>query len=90
MSAYGWDQSRLARLADLALTSALFFIITAATFSSLGMVLPAMVAELRLELDQRGLRFHPAGIFLRHHQRGAGQPDPPLRRARRPAVGIAW
>ena len=53
--------------------SALYFIITAATFASLGLALPAMVGGTALELDRRGLRLHLAGIFLRHHQRGAGR-----------------
>ena len=70
--------------------SALFFIITAATFSSLGVVLPAMVAELHWSWAERGLRLFPAGCFLRHHQHHSGQPDPPLRRARQSAGGQRW
>ena len=62
--------------------SALFFIITAATFASLGLALPAMVAELHWSWTERRLRLHLAGLVLRHHQRRARRPDPPFRRAR--------
>lgn len=41
----------------LALVSALFFIITAATFDSLGLVLPVMVAELGWSWTEAGLGF---------------------------------
>ena len=43
--------------ATLAVISALYFIITAATFDSLGLVLPAMVAELGWSWTQAGLGF---------------------------------
>ena len=82
------DRAGVRAWATLALMSALFFIITAATFASLGLALPAMVRGTALELDRRGLRLHPAGLFVRHHQRRAGRPDPPLRRARLSADGF--
>ena len=47
----------------LALTSALFFIITAATFSSLGLALPAMVAEMGWSWTSAGFGFTLLGFF---------------------------
>ncbi len=47
----------------LAVMSALFFIITAATFDSLGLVLPAMVAELGWNWTVAGFGFTLLGIF---------------------------
>jgi len=47
----------------LALTSALFFIITAASFSSLGLALPAMVAEMGWSWTSAGLGFTLLGFF---------------------------
>ncbi len=47
----------------LALMSALYFIITAATFGSLGMVLPAMVAELGWNWTGAGFGFTLLGFF---------------------------
>lgn len=47
----------------LSLLSALFFVITAATFDSLGLVLPAMVAELGWSWTQAGLGFTLLGVF---------------------------
>ena len=47
----------------LALTSALFFIITAATFSSLGVALPAMVAEMGWSWTGAGFGFTLLGFF---------------------------
>jgi len=47
----------------LALTSALFFIITAATFSSLGLALPAMVAEMGWNWTSAGFGFTLLGFF---------------------------
>jgi cyanate permease len=47
----------------LGLMSALFFIITAATFDSLGLVLPAMVAELGWSWTQAGLGFTLLAVF---------------------------
>ena len=47
----------------LALTSALFFIITAATFSALGLALPAMVAEMRWSWTSAGFGFTLLGFF---------------------------
>ena len=41
----------------LSLVSALFFIITAATFSSLGLALPAMMAELKWSYSEAGIGF---------------------------------
>jgi MFS family permease len=46
-----------------ALTSALFFIITAATFSSLGVALPAMVAEMGWSWTSAGFGFTLLGFF---------------------------
>jgi cyanate permease len=43
--------------ATLLLVSALFFIITATTFSSLGLALPAMMAELHWSYSQAGIGF---------------------------------
>ena len=47
----------------LAVMSALYFIITAATFGSLGMVLPAMVKELGWSWTGAGLGFTLLGFF---------------------------
>jgi len=47
----------------LGLLSALFFVITAATFDSLGLVLPAMVAELGWGWTEAGLGFTLLGVF---------------------------
>jgi MFS transporter, OFA family, oxalate/formate antiporter len=47
----------------LALMSALFFIITAATFTSLGVVLPAMVTELGWSWTEAGTGFGLLAIF---------------------------
>ena len=47
----------------LVLTSALFFIITAATFSSLGLALPAMVAEMGWSWTSAGFGFTLLGFF---------------------------
>jgi OFA family oxalate/formate antiporter-like MFS transporter len=47
----------------LTLTSALFFIITAATFSSLGLALPAMVAEMHWSWTSAGFGFTLLGFF---------------------------
>jgi len=49
--------------ATLVLTSALFFIITAATFSSLGLALPAMVAEMGWSWTSAGFGFTLLGFF---------------------------
>jgi MFS family permease len=45
------------------LTSALFFIITAATFSALGLALPAMVAEMGWSWTSAGFGFTLLGFF---------------------------
>jgi MFS family permease len=47
----------------LALVSLLFFVITAATFDSLGLVLPAMVAELHWTWTEAGLGFTLLAVF---------------------------
>ena len=47
----------------LLLVSALFFIITAATFTSLGLVLPAMVGELGWSWGEAGAGFSLLGVF---------------------------
>jgi len=47
----------------LALASALFFIITAATFSALGLALPAMVAEMGWSWTSAGFGFTLLGFF---------------------------
>jgi OFA family oxalate/formate antiporter-like MFS transporter len=47
----------------LAVMSALFFIVTAATFDTLGLVLPPMVAELGWNWTQAGTGFTLLGIF---------------------------
>jgi len=47
----------------LALMSALYFIITAATFGSLGMVLPAMVKDLGWNWTGAGFGFTLLGFF---------------------------
>lgn len=47
----------------LALVSLLFFVITAATFDSLGLVLPAMVGELGWSWTQAGLGFTLLAVF---------------------------
>lgn len=47
----------------LGLMSALFFVITAATFASLGLVLPAMVADLKWSWTQAGMGFSLLGVF---------------------------
>jgi cyanate permease len=48
---------------SLGLVSALFFIITATTFDSLGLVLPAMVGELGLSWTEAGLGYTLLGVF---------------------------
>ena len=47
----------------LLLVSALFFIITAATFASLGLALPAMMAELHWSYGAAGTGFSLLGVF---------------------------
>ena len=47
----------------LGLISTLFFIITAATFDSLGLVLPAMVTELGWSWTEAGLGFTLLAVF---------------------------
>ena len=47
----------------LALTSALFFIITAGTFASLGVALPSMVAEMKWNWTSAGFGFTLLGFF---------------------------
>jgi cyanate permease len=47
----------------LALVSALYFIITAATFDSLGVVLPAMVSEMRWGWTEAGVGFTLLAVF---------------------------
>lgn len=49
--------------ATLGLMSSLFFIITATTFDSLGLVLPAMVADLHWSWAQAGLGYTLLGVF---------------------------
>ena len=49
--------------ATLSLVSALYFIITAATFASLGLALPAMVAELHWSWTGAGFGFTLLGFF---------------------------
>ena len=48
---------------SLALMSALFFIITATTFDSLGLVLPRMVADLHWTWTEAGLGYTLLGVF---------------------------
>lgn len=55
MSSFGKSSARA--VASLALLSALFFLAVAGTFSSLGVVLPAMVGELHWSWTQAGLGF---------------------------------
>src|ERR1700748_3803803 len=47
----------------LLLVSVLFFIITAATFTSLGLVLPPMIAELHWSYGDAGAGFSLLGVF---------------------------
>ena len=47
----------------LLLVSALFFVITATTFTSLGLVLPAMVQELGWNWSEAGAGFSLLGVF---------------------------
>ena len=47
----------------LAVMSALFFIVTAATFDTLGLALPAMVAELGWSWTEAGMGFTLLGVF---------------------------
>src|SRR3569623_1893301 len=47
----------------LALTSALFFIITEANFASLGVALPSMVAEMKWNWTSAGFGFTLLGFF---------------------------
>ena len=47
----------------LALVSALFFMITGATFASLGLALPAMVADLKMSWTEAGTGFGLLGVF---------------------------
>lgn len=48
---------------SLVLVSALFFLITAASFASLGLVLPAMVAEMNWNWAEAGSGFSLLGVF---------------------------
>ena len=48
---------------SLALMSALFFILTATTYASLGLALPAMVAELHWSWTEAGTGFGLLGLF---------------------------
>ena len=48
---------------SLGLMSALFFVITATTFDSLGLVLPSMVADLHWTWTQAGLGYTLLGVF---------------------------
>ena len=61
--AQGGAGARFRAWTTLALTSALFFIITAATFSSLGLALPAMVAEMGWSWTSAGFGFTLLGFF---------------------------
>lgn len=47
----------------LAAVSAVFFLITATTFTSLGVVLPAMIAELHWSWSEAGFGFTLLGVF---------------------------
>jgi MFS family permease len=47
----------------LLLMSALFFMITGATFASLGLALPAMVTDLRMSWAEAGMGFSLLGVF---------------------------
>jgi MFS family permease len=47
----------------LALAGAVFFLITAATFTSLGVVLPSMIAELHWNWSEAGTGFALLGVF---------------------------
>src|SRR5579883_2606215 len=55
--------ARMRAWMTLALMSALFFIITAATFSSLGLALPAMVVEMGWTWTGAGFGFTLLGFF---------------------------
>lgn len=57
------SRSGLRAWVTLALMSALFFIITAATFAALGLVLPVMVAELGWNWTGAGFGFTLLGFF---------------------------
>jgi hypothetical protein len=61
--------------------SLLLFLITASTFSSLGVVLPAMIKENGWSFFPRSWA-SPAGRVLRRLVEAAGHPDPQDRRAR--------
>ena len=47
----------------LLLVSALFFMITGATFASLGLALPAMVTDLKMSWAEAGMGFSLLGVF---------------------------
>lgn len=47
----------------LVLVSALFFMITGATFASLGLALPAMVTDLKMNWAEAGMGFSLLGVF---------------------------
>ena len=79
MSARAFDHARGVSL--------VFFLITATTFSSLGVVLPAMIGELHWSWGGAGTGFSLLGVFRGHHRHHSRQPDPPLRRARHPGGG---
>src|SRR3954462_4176886 len=63
MMAAGGTAAGFRAWTTLSLTSALFFIITAATFSSLGLALPAMVAEMHWSWTSAGFGFTLLGFF---------------------------
>ena len=63
MTSQGGRGAGLRAWITLALMSALFFIITAATFSALGLALPAMVAEMGWSWTAAGFGFTLLGFF---------------------------
>ena len=73
--------------ATLGLMSALYFIITAATFGSLGLALPAMVRELGWSWTGAGFGFSLLGFLCGITSAVPASAGPPFRRARLSAHG---
>ncbi len=71
-------------LGALAALSVLLFLITAATYSSLGIVLPDMVREMHWNWAEAGFGFTLLGVRLWRIVMAAAHPDPAAGRRRPP------
>ena len=66
--------------------SLLFFLVTALTFSSLGVVLPAMMGELKLSGSAAGLGFTLLGVFTGITSTVPAMPARPVESAKAPTL----